>query len=71
MDKPLLTNKLLTRKQAAEILGVKEGTLAVWLSTKRYPLKYKKIGSCVRYLESDLYEFIEQNTLVHQGGNDE
>lgn len=31
-------------KEAADILGIREETLAVWRSTKRYPLSYVKIG---------------------------
>jgi hypothetical protein len=36
--------QLLTRKAAAEYLGVKENTLAVWATTKRHPLPYIKVG---------------------------
>lgn len=37
-------NKLLTRQEASEFLGVSKGTLEVWATTKRYNLKYIKIG---------------------------
>lgn len=52
---------LLTRKQAAEYLGYKEITLAIWKSTKRYNLPYVKIGKNIRYRLSDLEAFIENN----------
>ena len=52
-----------TQKETAEYLGVSEGTLAVWASTKRYNLPYVKIGSLVKYRMSDLQEFL-QNNLV-------
>jgi len=52
---------LLTRKQAAEYLGYKEITLAIWKSTKRYNLPYVKIGKNIRYRLSDLIEFVEKN----------
>lgn len=55
------SEKLLTRQQAADFLGCKEGTLAIWKCTKRYPLPYVKIGKNVRYRLSDLLNFIEQN----------
>lgn len=53
--------KMLTRKEAAEYLGVKEGTLAIWLCTKRYNLPYYKIGRNVRYKIKDLENFVEVN----------
>ncbi|AIL64731.1 Helix-turn-helix domain protein [Rickettsiales bacterium Ac37b] len=54
---------LLTRTQAAEYLGCKVSTLAIWKCTKRYNLPYVKIGKNVRYRLSDLKEFIEQNIV--------
>jgi predicted DNA-binding transcriptional regulator AlpA len=54
-------DKLLTRKQAAEFLQCKESTLAIWKSTKRYPLPCIKIGKNVRYRRSDILAFIENN----------
>ncbi len=52
---------LLTRKAAAEFLGVKENTLAVWATTKRHPLPYIKVGRLVKYRLADLQAFLEQN----------
>ena len=52
-----------TAKEAAAILGVREETLAVWRSTKRYPIPYIKIGRKVFYRGEDLKQFI-QNSLV-------
>ncbi len=58
-----MTNeRLLTRKEAAEFLGISEGTLAVWKCTKRYPLPVVKVGRLVRYRESDLLKFLEEMT---------
>ncbi len=54
--------KLYTRQEAAEFLGISQGTLAVWSCTDRYPLKYVKIGRLVRYRESDLMDFLEVMT---------
>jgi len=51
--------KLLTVDEVAKVLGVSKSTLAVWRCTKRYPLKYVKIGHLVRYLEADVLSFIE------------
>ena len=54
---------LLTRGQAARILGVKPSTLAVWACNKRYHLPYIKVGSLVKYRRRDLIEFIERQTV--------
>lgn len=53
--------QLLTRKAAAQYLGVKENTLAVWAVTKRHPLPYYKIGRLVKYKREDLEQFILEN----------
>ena len=55
-------DKLLTPKQAAEYLGVKENTLAVWRSVKRYQLPFIKIGRSIRYRVSDLEQFIKSQS---------
>ena len=57
-------SQILTRKQAANFLGVKENTLAVWAVTKRQPLPYIKVGRLVKYRLADLQAFLENN--VHQ-----
>lgn len=51
-------------KGAAEILGLKEGTLAVWRSKNwnRGP-RYKKVGRKVRYRKTDLYEYMDSRTV--------
>ncbi len=50
-------DELLKEGKAAEILGVEPGTLDVWRCTKRYPLKYVKIGRLIRYRRGDLRAF--------------
>lgn len=55
-------HKLLTRKEAAQFLGVSEGTLAVWKVTKRYPLPIIKVGRLVKYRQSDLIKFLDEMT---------
>ena len=61
----LPSKKLLTRNEAAECLGVTPGTLAVWASTRRYPLPFVKVGRSVKYNPDDIAEFIRTRT-VHQ-----
>ncbi|MDB2415183.1 helix-turn-helix domain-containing protein [Rickettsiales bacterium] len=53
---------LLTRKEAAEFLGVKENTLAVWLTTRRYDLPVVKVGRLCKYRKSDLLDFLDKQT---------
>ena len=55
-------SKLLSRKQAAEILGVQEQTLAVWAMDGKGPAP-TKIGTRSMYRHSILQEFIEENTM--------
>lgn len=56
-------SELLTRKEAASYLGVTPETLAVWHSTKRYPLPMVKIGRLCKYKKSDLDAFIALRTI--------
>lgn len=53
--------KLLTPEQVAELLGVTPHTLAVWRSSKRYPLPYIKCGRLVRYRLDDVQGFLQVN----------
>ncbi len=53
----------LTRREAAEYLGVSPGTLAVWAATGRYPLPFVRVGSRVYYRRSDLDAFIASRTV--------
>lgn len=62
MDSQIYPNLLTPRKTAA-ILGVTEQTLSVWRCTKRYPIRYVKIGSKVFYKAKDIMDFI--NSRMH------
>jgi excisionase family DNA binding protein len=57
---------LLTREQAANYLGVKTSTLAVWACTKRYNLPFVKIGRLCKYRLNVLEEFVERNTICKE-----
>ena len=52
---------LLDSQQAADFLGIKVGTLAVWQCTKRYNLPSVKVGRLRKYRLSDLQAFIQNN----------
>jgi hypothetical protein len=54
-------------KQAADALGVKPNTLAVWRSTGRYDLPFLKVGRLVKYRVSDLAAFLASRTASHTG----
>ncbi len=56
-------DKLLNRREAAELLGTTEGTLTVWTCNKRYNLPVVKVGRLVKYKLSDLITFIDNRTV--------
>jgi hypothetical protein len=55
-------NILLSRKDAAKFLGIKENTLAVWKSNNRYALPVVKVGRLAKYRLGDLHTFVKANT---------
>ncbi len=54
---------MMTPAAAGAYLGVKESTLAIWRSTKRYPLPFVKVGRLVQYRKSDLDGFLLSRTV--------
>lgn len=54
----------LTRKEAAEYLGVAESTLANWACTKKFHLPYYRVGRSVRYRTSDLDAFVLSGEVI-------
>ena len=59
--------ELLTTEQAAKLLGLKKGTLDHWRYAGGTGLKFRKIGRMVRYVHSDLLEYINGRTFAHTG----
>ena len=62
------SNGLLVTKQASDFLGVNDKSLA----NSRYTgtgiqIPYIKMGKIVRYRQSDLEAYIENNTFTHTG----
>ena len=55
-------SKLLTRKEAADFLGLRTQTLAVWGMTGKH-LPLVKVGRTVRYKLADLEKFIDRQTV--------
>jgi hypothetical protein len=58
MEVRKIESPLLTRRDAANYLRIKEQTLAMWASTRRYGLRLTKIGGRAMYLKNDLDAFI-------------
>lgn len=53
--------KLLTNTETAELLGLKPNSLEIWRLQGKGP-KYRKIGRLVRYVESDVLEWLNAQT---------
>jgi excisionase family DNA binding protein len=53
--------KLLSVSQAAEILGVKVGTVRLWVSKRR--LAHVKLSRCVRIPEAEINRLICESTV--------
>lgn len=56
------SDELLDEREAAQLLGITAGTLAVWRSTGRYDLEFVKIGRAVRYRRSALQTWMASRT---------
>lgn len=56
------SDRLLTRKEAAAVLGLKPQTLAVWAAHRPH-LPFTKVGGYTRYRRADLEEFLRTNTI--------
>jgi excisionase family DNA binding protein len=68
MPTATLSSDLLTREQAATLLGVKSQTLAVWATAHRYNLPFIKIGrNKVRYRLADLEKWMADRTVTGTG----
>ena len=61
-----MNQNLLAPKQAAEYLGISEGTLAVWRTNKTYPIPYIKVGNRIRYRQEDLEKWLDERTKNKQ-----
>ena len=55
--------KLLNDDQAADLLGIRPQTLAVWRMTGRHSLPFVRVGRAVRYRMSDLLAWLDSRTV--------
>jgi len=58
-------NNLLNIHETASYLRVSTSTLYRWVHRKQ--IQYVKIGSRVLFLEKDILEFLDENTIQPQG----
>lgn len=63
MLEKLVSERLMSRAEAAEYLGLSAHTLAIWKSTGRVKLPVVKIGGLAKYKRSDLDAFIAANRI--------
>ena len=68
-----MAERLLTAKQAGDMLGVTTKSLANsrYTGTKGIQIPYIKMGRIIRYQESDIQSYIEKNTINHTGQSKE
>ena len=59
-----MSEKLLTPRKTADLLGVTPETLAVWRCTGRYKLPFIKVGRKVLYDRNDVEQFISSRRAV-------
>lgn len=58
--------KLLSRAEVAELLGVPVGTLHAWATTGRGP-RFAKVGKHARYRRADVDAWVERQMREPQG----
>ena len=57
--------RVYTRAQAAEYLGVSKRILDHWAWNKSQDIPYLKIGKLVRYLKEDLDKWLESKRVIN------
>ena len=67
MGNPGTITPLLTRREAADFLGVKPQTLGLWHSTGRHRLPVVKVGNRCHYRLSELEKFCSRRTRLYVG----
>ncbi|NLS92754.1 MAG: helix-turn-helix domain-containing protein [Planctomycetaceae bacterium] len=70
MATTLAREPLLSSAQAAELLGVRSQTLAVWRCSGRHGLPFLKVGNAVKYRQSDLEQWLAGRSFTSTGQAD-
>jgi excisionase family DNA binding protein len=60
-------HRLLTVREAAERLALREGTIRLWLSRRRLPKV--RLGRAVRIPADAVEEFVRSRTIAAQNGD--
>ena len=66
LDRP--ATEMLSTDQAAEVIGVRPNTLAIWRLTGRHDLPFVKVGRLVRYRRSDLIRWMSERSGTSTAG---
>jgi excisionase family DNA binding protein len=69
MDATVSKYRLRTPQEAADFLGIKVQTLAVWRTTKRYAIPFIRVGNAIRYRQSDLEKWLAERTVTPETGD--
>ena len=56
-----MTKQLLTVREVAELLAIREGTVRLWLAQRRLPKV--KLGRAVRVPADAVERFVHENTI--------
>ena len=59
--------RLLTNKQAADYLGIRENTLPVWRCRNSPSIAFFKVGSLVKYRIEDLDTYLAAQRVDRSG----
>lgn len=59
----LIRDPLLTSTEAAELMGVKAQTLAVWRMNRSSDLAFIRVGRCIKYRTSAIEAFLLSRTV--------
>lgn len=60
--KPTVLPKLVDQRQAAEMLGIGLSNFKRLEASGAFPFKRKKVGSAIRYKNTDIYDFINSDS---------
>ena len=59
-----MEKRLLNKSELAQYLGIKEGTVSVWVCHKKIP--YVKVGRLVKFDLKKIEQWLEENSVeVH------
>jgi excisionase family DNA binding protein len=61
METNLGVARLLTVREVAERLGLREGTVRMWLTKRKLP--YVRCGRAIRVPAEAIAQFVERNTI--------